>query len=37
MKLSMEAELVYNFVDNTQVIANLEASRASDQSINRLD
>ena len=33
MKLSIEAELVYNFVDNTQVIANLEASRTSDQSI----
>ena len=33
MKLSIEAELVYNFVDDTQVIANLEASRTSDQII----
>jgi hypothetical protein len=31
LKLSIEAELVYNFVDDTQVIANLEASRMSDQ------
>jgi transglutaminase-like putative cysteine protease len=33
MKLSIEAELVYNFVGDTQVIANLEASRTSDQLI----
>src|SRR5436190_13434338 len=31
MKLSIEAELVYNFITDTQVIANLEASRTSDQ------
>jgi hypothetical protein len=33
MKLSIEAELVYNFANETQVIANLEASRTSDQLI----
>ena len=33
MKLSIEAELVYNFGTDTQVIANLEASRTSDQLI----
>ena len=33
MKLSIEAELLYNFADDTQVIANLEASRTSDQII----
>ena len=33
MKLSIEAELVYNFVKDTQVIANLEASRTNDQLI----
>ena len=33
MKLSIEAELVYNFATDTQVIANLEASRTSDQLI----
>ena len=33
MKLSIEAELVYNFAADTQVIANLEASRTSDQII----
>ena len=33
MKLSIEAELVYNFADETQVIASLEASRTSDQNI----
>jgi hypothetical protein len=33
MKLSIEAELVYNFAIDTQIIANLEASRASDQVI----
>ena len=33
MKLSIEAELVYNFANDTQVIANLEASRTSDQII----
>jgi hypothetical protein len=33
MKLSIEAELVYNFAEETQVVANLEASRASDQII----
>jgi transglutaminase-like putative cysteine protease len=31
MKLSIEAELVYDFASDTQIIANLEASRASDQ------
>jgi transglutaminase-like putative cysteine protease len=33
MKLSIEAELVYNFANDTQVIANLEASHTSDQII----
>ena len=33
MKLSIEAQLVYNFANDTQVIANLEASRTSDQII----
>jgi transglutaminase-like putative cysteine protease len=33
MKLSIEAELNYNFANETQVIANLEASRTSDQII----
>jgi hypothetical protein len=33
MKLSIEAELVYNFAKDTQIIANLEASRAGDQII----
>ena len=33
MKLSIEAELVYNFINDTQVIANLEASRTDDQVI----
>jgi transglutaminase-like putative cysteine protease len=33
MKLSIEAELAYNFANDTQVIANLEASRTSDQII----
>jgi len=33
MKLSIEAELAYNFVDDTQVIACLEASQTSDQII----
>jgi transglutaminase-like putative cysteine protease len=33
MKLSIEAELVYHFADDTQVIANLKASRTSDQII----
>jgi len=33
MKLSIEAQLVYNFANDTQVIANLEASRTSDQVI----
>ncbi|MBR1157055.1 transglutaminase family protein [Bradyrhizobium sp. JYMT SZCCT0428] len=33
MKLSIEAELVYNFAADTQVIANLEASRTTDQII----
>jgi predicted GNAT family acetyltransferase len=33
MKLSIEAKLVYTFADDTQVIANLEASRTSDQII----
>jgi transglutaminase-like putative cysteine protease len=33
MKLSIAAELVYNFAEDTQVIANLEAARTSDQII----
>jgi hypothetical protein len=33
MKLSIEAELVYTFANETQVIGNLEASRTSDQII----
>ena len=33
MKLSIDAELVYKFAQETQVIANLEASRTSDQII----
>lgn len=33
MKLSIKAELVYLFADDTQIIANLEASRTRDQSI----
>ena len=33
MKLSIDAQLVYNFANDTQVIANLEASRTSDQAI----
>ena len=33
MKLSIEAELVYNFAKDTQIIANPEASRAGDQII----
>ena len=33
MKLSIEAELVYNFANDTQIIANLEASRTSDLTI----
>jgi transglutaminase-like putative cysteine protease len=33
MKLSIEAELAYNFAADTQVILNLEASRTSDQII----
>ena len=33
MKLSIEAQLVYNFANDTQVIANLQASRTSDQVI----
>jgi transglutaminase-like putative cysteine protease len=33
MKLSIEAELVYNFANDTQIIANLQASRASDQAV----
>jgi hypothetical protein len=33
MKLSIEAQLVSNFANDTQVIANLEASRTSDQVI----
>ena len=31
MKLSIKAELVYNFVNQTQIIATLEASHTSDQ------
>ncbi len=33
MKLSIKAELAYSFADATQIIANIEASRTSDQSI----
>jgi transglutaminase-like putative cysteine protease len=33
MKLSIEAELVYTFANETQIIANLEASQTSDQII----
>src|SRR5271165_4774755 len=33
VKLSIKAELVYNFAQDTQVIANLEASETSDQTI----
>jgi transglutaminase-like putative cysteine protease len=33
MKLSIEAELAYSFASDTQIIANLEASRTSDQII----
>jgi hypothetical protein len=33
MKLSIEAELVYNFTNDTQIIASLEASRTCDQII----
>ena len=33
MKLSIEAELIYNFANDTQIIANLEASQTSDQVI----
>lgn len=37
MKLSIEAELVYTFANETQVIANLEASRTSDHLSEALD
>ena len=33
MKLSIEAELIYNFAEATQIIANIEASQTSDQVI----
>jgi hypothetical protein len=33
MKLSIRAELVYDFAEATQIIANLEASQTSDQMI----
>ena len=33
MKLSIDAELFYNFTHDTQVIADLEASRTTDQII----
>ncbi len=33
MKLSIKAELVYSFADATQIIANIEASHTSDQSV----
>ena len=33
MKLSIEAELIYKFATETQIVANLEVSRTSDQSI----
>jgi hypothetical protein len=35
MKLSIKAELVYNFAEATQIIANLEASQTGDQIIRR--
>ena len=33
MKLSIKAELTYQFADATQIIANIEASHTADQSI----
>jgi hypothetical protein len=33
MKPSIDAELVYNFTQDAQIIANLQASRTSDQTI----
>ena len=33
MKVSIKAELVYSFVEATQIIANIEASHSSDQTI----
>ena len=33
MKLSIKAELAYRFADATQIIANIEASHTSDQSV----
>ena len=33
MKLSIEAQFINNFANDTQVTANLEASRTSDQII----
>src|ERR1700737_56227 len=39
VKLSINAELAYNFANATQIIANIEASHTSDQSVlsERLD
>jgi hypothetical protein len=33
VKLSIKAELAYSFADATQIIANIEASHTSDQSV----
>jgi hypothetical protein len=33
VKLSIKAELTYQFADATQIIANIEASHTADQSI----
>jgi hypothetical protein len=33
VKLSIKAELAYSFADSTQIIANIEASHTSDQSV----
>jgi hypothetical protein len=35
VKLSIKAELAYSFADATQIIANIEASHTSDQSVIR--
>jgi hypothetical protein len=35
MKLSIKAELVYCFAEAAQIIANLEASQTSDQTISQ--
>ena len=33
MKLAIKAELVYTFAQETQIIANIEASQSNDQAI----